>query len=297
MDRLCIALVLLLSISNAYSESITDAPDNSIKWYKPDFPPLNIVSGPYAGMGYSDKLETYLIDNLSHYQHQELVSPFKRTLRDMKKGLNICSVTLLKKPEREEFVIFSKPARLLLPNSLVVRKQDAVKMEAFLNSQQKVSLEEVIQSGQFRIGYSDGRSYTKPIDRLLKTYKESDVLVGRVGKDNGKGLVSMLAKGHVDIVIQQPVEADFNARLIGSENSYITYPIAEISSYTVGYIGCSKTPWGEQVIERVNALIDFAVTQHEFRGFYEEFLDEASKARYREVYDEFFKLGSFKEAN
>ncbi len=281
-------LATLFLVSHALPAHATDKA--IITWYKPEFPPLSIVNGPNAGKGYSDHIEHFLISELTDYDHKILVAPFKRTLRDMKKGMNICSVTLLKNPEREQFVEFTKPARLLLPNSLIIRKSDRERIKPFINAEGKVEVERLIQSHDYRIGYSNGRSYTKPIDALLVKYKDEPILIERLGKEGPKGLLSMLHKRHIDAMFAQPVEAQFHGRAIGLADDIAILPIAEITDYTVGYIGCAKTPWGKNVINQINALLDTAVQKPEFRSYYEDFLDEDSKLRYRKIYDDFFGL-------
>jgi uncharacterized protein (TIGR02285 family) len=280
----------LLLVAFLYVGQVSANTDKTITWYKPEFPPLSIVNGPDAGKGYSDRIENYLIKQMSDFEHQVLVSPFKRTVRDMKKGLNACSVTLLKTPARTEFIAFTKPARLLLPNGLVVRKSDLSKFNDFKDESGRISVEEIIKSGTVRIGYSNGRSYTKPIDALLAKYKGADNLIERLGNEGPKGLLIMLTKGHIDAMFAQPVEAQFHGRSIGVAADIAQLPINEIKDYTVGYIGCSKTPWGEAVVVKLDALLVEAVKRDDFRSFYEDFLDENSKKRYREIYDEYFKL-------
>jgi uncharacterized protein (TIGR02285 family) len=282
-------IFLLLTVF-LYMGQVSASTNKTITWYKPEFPPLSIVNGPDAGKGYSDRIESYLIQELNDFDHQVLVSPFKRTLRDMKKGLNACSVTLLKTPARSEFIAFTVPARLLLPNDLVVRKGDLSKFNDFKDESGSISLEKVIQSGIVRIGYSNGRSYTKPIDALLTKYKGSDNLIERLGNEGPKGLLTMLSKGNIDAMFAQPVEAQFHGRSIGVAADIAQLPINEIKEYTVGYIGCSKTPWGEAVIKKVDALLVNAVKHDDFRRFYEVFLDEDSKKRSRIIYDGYFNL-------
>jgi uncharacterized protein (TIGR02285 family) len=282
-------IFLLLAVF-LYVEQVSASTDKTITWYKPEFPPLSIVNGPDAGKGYSDQIENYLTQEMDGFDHQVLVSPFKRTLRDMKKGLNACSVTLLKTPARSEFIAFTKPARLLLPNDLVVRKGDLSKFNDFKNESGRISLEKLIQSGAVRIGYSNGRSYTKPIDTLLAKYKGSNILIERLGNEGPKGLLTMLAKGNIDAMFAQPVEAQFHGRSIGVAADIVQLPINEIIDYTVGFIGCSKTPWGEAVIKKIDALLVEAVKRDDFRSFYEDFLDEDSKKRYRKIYEGYFKL-------
>lgn len=283
--KLIMFLASFLYVSQAMAEQ-----DNIITWYKPEFPPLSIVNGPDAGKGYSDRIEAFLMQEMTHYQHQVLVSPFKRTVRDMKKGLNVCSVTLLKTPARTKFITFSKPVRLLLPNGLVLRKEDLAKLAPYKDNQGAVSVEKVIQSGALRIGYSNGRSYTKAIDKLLTKYKDSPILIERLGNEGPKGLLTMLSKGHIDAMFAQPVEALFHGKAIGIADDVAIFPISEIKDYTVGYIGCSKTPWGEAVIQEIDKLIKTAVRRKDFRSFYEEFLDAQSKVRYRKIYDDYFKI-------
>ncbi|MCE0494710.1 TIGR02285 family protein [Vibrio salinus] len=284
------ALVAATVLSLTYSQTSVANTGKIITWYKSEFPPLSIVNGPDAGKGYSDRIEQFLFKNLKGYDHKILVAPVKRTLRDMEKGVNACAVTLLKTPAREKFVAFTRPARLLLPNSLIIRKSDVEKIKPFIGSDGKVLLEDIIKSHSFRIGYTNGRSYTKPIDNLLNKYQTSGVFVDRLGKDSPKGLLSMLSKKHIDAILQQPVEAQFNARTLNMENSIKVLPIREIKDYTVGYIGCSKTPWGKEVVRKIDALMKDAVKRNDFRSFYETFLDDESKIRYRKVYSKFFRV-------
>jgi len=281
INYICFIVIFL------YVGQVSANADKTITWYKPEFPPLSIVHGPYSGKGYSDQIESYLINRMEDFDSQVLISPFKRTLRDMKKGLNACSVTLLKTPEREKFIIFSKPARLLLPNSLVVRKNDLPKFNDFKDKLGRVSLEKIIQSGGMRLGYSNGRSYTKPIDALLDKYKGSESMIERVGNEGPKGLLRMLIKGNIDAMFAQPVESQFHGRAIGVSDDIAQLPISEIKDYTIGYIGCSKTPWGEAVIKKINTLLVKAVKRDDFRSFYEYFLDDDSKIRYRKFYSDF----------
>lgn len=286
--RLC--LFVLFSVLVGHTPIARAQPADLITWYKPEFPPLSIVNGPDAGKGYSDRIEAFLIENLKSYRHETLVSPFKRTVRDMQKGLNACSVTLLKTKKRAEFIAFTKPARLLLPNSLIVRVEERDSFSKYAKDADKVSVEEIIKAGERRIGYSNGRSYTKPLDDLLKKYAGKENLVERLGNEGPKGLLSMLSKGRIDAMFAQPVEAQFHGRQLGLGDRIAVLPIHEIKDYTVGYIGCAKTPWGSEVIKRIDRIIDTAVKDPAFRSFYEEFLDPPSVARYRRVYNAYFGL-------
>lgn len=262
--------------------------NKTILWYKPELPPLSIVNGPDAGNGYSDRLEKFLIMALDGYKHEVLTSPFKRTEKDMKNGLNICSVTLLKTPAREEFIAFTSPARLLLANDLIVRKQDLSKLNSFKDESGKILIERVIKSGKIRIGYSNGRSYTKSIDMLLEKYKGASNLIERVGNEGSKGLLRMLKKGYIDAMFAQPVEAGFHGRNLGITAEISQLQISGLKNYTVGYIGCSKTPWGTEVVTKINSILTQAVKRKDFRSFYEYFLNQDSKERYRKMYDEYF---------
>lgn len=288
-NSLYIKILCLFSIYLYPSLSSADTDlKKTILWYKPEFPPLSIVNGLDAGNGYSDKLEKFFIQELNTYKHSVIISPFKRTLKDMKKGLNVCSVTLLKNPEREKFIAFTKPARLLLPNELIVRKKDLAMYDNFRDESGKISIEKLIQSGSVRIGYSNGRSYTKKIDTLLNKYKGKNNLIERVGSEGPKGLLMMLNKGYIDAMFAQSVEVGFHARNLDLKFKIHQIQISGIKEYTIGYIGCSKTPLGEKIIEKINYLLRESKKRKDFRTFYEYFLNEKSKNRYRYMYNEYF---------
>ncbi len=103
-------------------------------------------------------------------------------------------------------------------------------------------------------------------------------------------MLKSLAKVNIDAFFAHPVEAQFHGRSIGLAVDFVQLPINEIIDYTVGFIGCSKTPWGEAVIKKIDALLVEAVKRDDFRSFYEDFLDEDSKKRYRKIYEGYFKL-------
>ncbi len=279
------ACLMIATLTPAFAQSET-----TINWYKPEFPPLSIVNGPHAGKGYSDRIEAYLIRKLDSYQHRVTVAPFKRTLRDMKKGDNACSVTLLKNKEREAFIAFTRPARLLLPNSLIIRANEQPSLAPYRDASGKVSVDALISDGKLRLGYSDGRSYTKPLDSLIAKHRNRVNMIERHGKEGPKGLLSMLVKGHIDAMFAQPVEAQFHGREMGISDQIAVLSLAEIKDYTIGYIGCSRTPWGEEVVARINDILETAVRTEEFRSFYEGFLDTDSVTRYRAVYNRYFGL-------
>ncbi len=97
--------------------------EEKIIWFRSDFPPMSIPSGPYADKGSCDRVTALLIDKLNGYNHTVIISNYKRVLLEIKKQHKSGSAALLKTPEREKFVEFSIPYRVVLPNGIELLPQ------------------------------------------------------------------------------------------------------------------------------------------------------------------------------
>ena len=288
------ALFLLLlgfsfpGISFADSES-QNKPANNIVWYRANFPPVTIPSGPEAGLGFFDKATEIIVENLPEYAHSFGVANFKRIIVDIKRKRNVCCPSLYKTKEREAFISFSIPAFVVLPNVIITKKEHFKKIEAYVDQNNRLNLFELLEKSDLTLGISNGRRFSGGIDEVLEKFKDSAKIYVRSGEDVLKGLLEMLLLDRVDYIIGYPIEAKYFLKTKSDFDSLEIHFIAENKiAYTLGYVGCPKNEWGEKIIHSVNQVLKEYRQTPEYLNFYEYWLDDQTIPFYKKIVNQYF---------
>lgn len=259
----------------------------TITWLEATFPPYFIHQGEYKGQGYGDVVTDILTENLDQYAHKRMLANISRHYRMYKRGENVCSVGLYKKPEREEFVYFSMPSFLTLPNVIVINRK---KHDAF-GGKNMVSLATILQDNALVIGQAKNRSYGRIIDNLFEKYGNASNVFAYEGKSLSLNFFQMLKRDRLDGIIGLPEEVLYQAENLGIRDQIMTLAIQEnqqsIEAW-LSHVVCSKTPWGKKVIEDVDKVLLQQRPTQAYRAAYERWLDKASIPRYREAYEKYF---------
>jgi len=259
----------------------------TITWLEATFPPYLIHQGEYKGQGYGDVVTDILIKHLDQYEHKRMPANISRHYRMYKRGEKVCSAGLYKKPEREEFLHFSMPSFLTLPNVIVINKG---KYDAFGDTN-TVSLATILQDKSLIIGQAKNRSYGRIIDNIFEEYVNASNVFAYEGKSLSLNFFQMLKRDRLDGIIGLPEEVLYQAENLGIRDHIMTLAIEENQQSLdawLSYVVCSKTPWGQKVIEDVNKVLRQQRPTEAYRAAYERWLDKASIARYREAYDKYF---------
>ena len=94
----------------------------------------------------------------------------------------------------------------------------------------------------------------------------------------------MLFAGRVDYLMGYPIEAQYVAEKLGKRDELLFYPVAETEKkFTIGHVGCPDTEWGRQVIDNINRILRDYREDPAFVSFYENWLGDDTKQRYREL--------------
>jgi uncharacterized protein (TIGR02285 family) len=250
-------------------------------------PPFFIQSGPNQDQGYGDTITHILQKQLPEYTHEEITTNITRHFYKFKQGEHVCSVGLYKTPEREEFMYFSLPSFITLPAVIIIKKDNIGKFD----NQATVSLDAVLANTNLMIGLAKDRSYGVIIDDVLKLHHGQDNVVEFTGQELSLNLFKMLMLGRLDGLIALPEEALYQAEQMGIREHLLTLTLSENQHNYHGWlssVACAKTPWGREVIDKVNrALLELRPTET-YRSAYERWLDPNSIATYRRAYDEVF---------
>jgi len=265
---------------------------DSITWMETSMPPYLIQDGVFKNQGYGDVIARIIQSELVEYEHTEITTNITRHFYKFKQGDKVCSVGLFRTPEREAFMYFSIPSFLTLPAVLIIRKESLPQF----GGKATVRLADVMNDKDMMIGLSKDRSFGIDTDAILNKYRGRDNILEIAGQELSRNLFKMLIKGRLDGLVGLPEEALYQAEQMGIRDQLTTLTIEENQT---GYdswlssVGCSKTPWGKEVIDKINAiLIKQRPTEH-YRAAYERWLDPNSIERYRRAYQEVFLQRTF----
>jgi len=260
------------------------ANENEAFWFKADFPPYIIVSGPNNGAGIDDKIADYMIKRLPEYSFSFMYGTYKRVTEQMKALVHGVITPIFKTPERNKYMLFSDVASyLVLPNGLIIKKSEKKKFEPFMLPDGTLDIEALCASGRFVIGFSSGRSYSGILDDIIRKYKDSSILYERTAI-NQAGIMKMLEAKRVHAVFGFPVEIKF----AGLENELESLHVAKMVPYIPVYFGVPKDEWGQKIIKKLNAIVHDGKVLAEFSGYYEQWLSDEDRQYHKKLTKEYY---------
>lgn len=281
---LCTFCFLVCTNSSHSQNSFEPDTRESITWLRPYFPPVTIPSGPDADSGYCDKIINFLIDHLPDYNHHFGTAHYQRILLQIRQEQEVNCSALYKDDERSQYVVFSIPALVVLPNGIVTRKVDRQLFAPYLNEAGELELTKLIQDKNLNLGIAYGRKYSGGIDEIIAAAYPRDNIQERPGEEIFKGLLDMLMHQRIDYTIGYPAEASYLASQEGYSDDISFFHIAETQGQiTLGHLGCPNNHMGRKIIERVNKILREHRETPIFLGFYEAWLDDETVNLYRQL--------------
>jgi uncharacterized protein (TIGR02285 family) len=241
-------LIVLICLCGIVNEPLAK---EKITWGVGHQPPRITFDGVDALGGQGGIQQTLLSDGLSQFYKADYVAMnWARFAAELKEQRHVCSSFLIKTPEREAYTHFSIPWHIDLPHRIMMKKT----AWETLGRPETLSLRDISQSSELRGIIEKERSYGA-LDTIIRASGTSSNLTPLATRPI-RGL-SMLEKSRVDYTIEYPYFKEQLQKAIGhyEEDDIVMVDIEESADYYFTYVGCPKTPWGEQVIERVNKLI------------------------------------------
>lgn len=243
---------LLLAVSGA------GAQDGRLRWLLNDFPPFNEVGQRIPGQGIADAVLLYLQPRLSQYHHEFEVASFARAYALMERGEPVCHPTTLKLPGREKIMLFSRPTLFLLSLQVLIRADRLQRVTPYLDAQGHVDVRRLLGDGQLVTAVSERRGYSPSIGAALAELgPQPHVLKGGV---KFRAPFQQLMAGWIDYLFAYPVELGSYLRQNGGESPVALQrlPISADPPYMLGYIACTRSAWGEQVIRDIDEQLRLA---------------------------------------
>ena len=163
----------------------------------------------------------------------------EREWRLLEQNSNLCLYNKQKSPERVNLAYYAaSPLIIYPPNRLIVTKP--------LPWTSEISLSQLLEDRPMRIGVINGRRYSEQIDRLIRN--GSRHFYQGAGSQKAERLHTMLLQGKLDGIIEYA--SVFKSRQLVDKNTtpVFTYALVEAKTPVEGYIACSKSALGKQVI-------------------------------------------------
>ncbi|NUT76511.1 TIGR02285 family protein [Pseudomonas sp. C1C7] len=283
--RAICALLGALLISVLMSSAMAQ-PKPTLIWLKRDLPPLFIFEGPKKGQGIIDQLLTQLIADLPQYRHSVLRVNRARGLQMLHEPSLTCDAALNWSKERETWIVFSIPVFRAMSNGLAVRRVDRDLLLPFIKDGE-VDLAALLATGSLTLGIVAERNYGEYLDTLLKQ-APPQTLTLHYGNEALGSLLQMQRLGRLQLLLGYRPEIRYQAQQRGiAEDDLQFYPIRGTGKYLSGYIGCTDTPQGRQVISEINQLLH-ALPRDQLSEAYAAWLDPDSRSEYLEAARAFF---------
>lgn len=273
-----VALILLI-----LQGAIARAADTreTVLWLVNDFAPYNILSGPSRGQGAADIRMQMVVRRLPEFRHEIVEGAAVRSNDLVKTKPNVCRANLLKNPERETFMEFSRHPLEILSNGLITTRKRAMQFQPYLNEKGELRLDDFLGAGK-RVTVITDRAFGAHIDSMLKKYTGTASVVKTSPADHmSSRLLKLASQDEFDGIVGYAVELRYLARQLGlQESDFTMLPIADELPLVETYFTCSKSDFGKRVINAIDRVLDNRDVRREIDAAYRGWLADESAARY-----------------
>ncbi|TGE01776.1 transporter substrate-binding domain-containing protein [Methylobacterium nonmethylotrophicum] len=249
-----------------------------IIWPVYDAAPFMMTEGEDRDAGIFDRIRRLLSARLTGYAHSTLTVPFPRIVTSLRNGEEWCFVGGVKTPEREGFAVFSRPVAMFYPLRIVIRAD----RRGLFAALEPLSLRGLLtERRDLRTSMLRNRAMAPAVDALLRQHPP-----GQSHSEFGEAF-RMLLNDRLDYLVEFSSIAAYNARLLGKPQAFLGLPFAESPEPVFARVMCAGTPWGREVVARIDAVLAAERPSPDYRRIVEAWAAEEDLPRIRAVYDAF----------
>jgi uncharacterized protein (TIGR02285 family) len=231
------------------------AEDSVVKVFIPDFAPFFINTGKLKGTGSDDRYAQAIIKALPKYKFILVYANYSRFFDEAKRGTHCIHTSVLKKPEREAFLYYSKPTSFTTNHVVVFDKKNKSKFKKYIKDG-RISLKRMIADTSLKLGITQDISFDT-LNPIVDKYRNSPHVYQRAGGDVDEGLLIMLENGRFDYTIAYIETSIFLSKKANLSIELAQIPILENSDKVIySYTVAPKNEWGKKIIDEVNSLLE-----------------------------------------
>ncbi len=278
LGRIGLAVALALASSGSGRAGDTEL-TRQITWSVYDAAPFMMTEGPDRDMGIFDQVRRLLSTRLTDYAHTTLTVPFPRILTSVRNGEPWCFVGGVKTPEREAFAVFSRPVAMFHPPRVIVHASKRARFDGLAPLSLRTLLTE---HRDLRTSMLRNRAMAPAVDALFRQYPP-----GQTHSEFAEAL-RMLLNDRLDYLIEYSSIAQYyNARQFGDPNAFVSLPFAESREPVFARVMCAGTPWGREVVARIDTVLAAERPGSAYRRIVEAWAAPEDLPRICAVYDTF----------
>ncbi len=252
-----------------------------IIWWDYHWSPLRILEGEFKGEGRADKILSIVRAQLSNYRHKGLKMNFPRFSENAKSKNLICSDSMRKTVEREEYLYYSIPMSLANPVQVIFKAQNIEKFGDLSN----LSLEKLLQNSKLKTAVSQGSF--GPIDPILQKYKHQKNL--SITPFEMSTIAKMMLGDRIDyLIVTNSAVVNFELKKMKTPPQVISSSIIEAKEISLRYFACTKTSEGKKVIDQINQILLKTRPTPEYRQAVLLWYLPSELSRLNQYYDDVF---------
>ena len=277
--RLYVILIIAVLCSGFWRT--VDAKEKII-WPYLCFYPIFVCENDKLVGGAGFEIYNLMWENMPEYQHEALLLPVKRFLKDMKEGKHYLFWGLYKTPEREKYLYYSIPCRISTPTMVVIRKSDLQKF----GGGKAVSLKAILDDKASRFLMFESISFGRGVDELLKKYEKAENVYTEYRTDKmNQNSLDLLLKKRTDYFLKLNGTSHIASEM-GIADQIVLIPIKEQKDYKVGYIVAPRNEWGKQMIQKVNKVLRKQIPTETFFQFFTPLVSDNVIPELRQQFNE-----------
>ncbi len=233
-----------------------------------------------------------LMQGVTAFQAEAVQATTDRAMALLKTETAACAGNRVKTTERLAFSYATAIPHTVFPGLRLYSKTSS-KTTAYLrqqlNKHNQLSLQQLLKAdNQLHFAVGGGRSYGDQLDSLLKQPQWQHKFWQRRAADMSAGLIDMLVEDRVDLLIEYPnVMQHYLAQY--SQNTELTsFSIEEAEPYMLGYILCTRTPQGLELIRFFQQRLQQVSQQKSYLDAHLGWVDAADRAQLTQLYNQVF---------
>jgi len=204
---------------------------------------------------FNDTQVAYLIGHLGAFEHKIVPGNQKRNIYTMEHGDGFCVHSLIRSPEREQSLRFSKRPLPYPGFRLVLRARHLPDLAPFRNPSGAIDLKRLV-------GIKGGYNASRPYPDAIRDF------VGRAAMEpvqSTRQLFNLIREDRVLFGFASPIDVAVVRGIPGDPfRDLVTVPVADVPAIVNSYVACSNGPLGSQVIEAVDRLFDNQANWQDF---------------------------------
>ncbi|MCC2615290.1 hypothetical protein LJ739_03430 [Aestuariibacter halophilus] len=210
----------------------------------------------------------------------------------LRKRDDVCTGNkLITEARKNDFLVSELPQTVFPGQRLYVRGTALTQWLSDQPQQTELSLQSLLSSGiRMTFGVNSDRSYGDRVDSLLNTLDDNITLWSRPGDGNSRGLVDMFLAGRVDAMLEYPTVFHHYKKLYPDVDQLTQHSraISELPEVAGGYIMCSKTDKGKQLMAAINARLKILSQQRRYLDVHLDWFPSALHSDIVDYYNHYY---------